>query len=470
MTASPDPPQPARRYSFSPLEKRGVLLGLEAGQVVTLVTGVLASLVVSRMTPGPVRVPVTLVLLGATAGAALCHISGRTLLGWMPLMTRWLVRLASAPGLSAEPEAGRVPGAATGRLPGPVRGQAALASGVSLVQVPAEPGGQEIGMWRDSRFGTLGAVLPVKGTSFALLDPDVQVQRLDAWRAVLGMLARPGSPLHRVQWVQASAPDGPLRAPIPAHHDPGAGAGGRARDSYVALVERAGPATQVHEVWIALAVGAVRRAGPDGAKAVDALLREVRLLAGQLRAAGLQTADPLKGDEIAALIGRPMAVKEEWSALRVDHNWHATYWVAEWPRVEVPPDFLSPLLMAEGQRSVSVVMSPVPPSRAVREARSARTADLADAELRSRAGFLTSARRQREADGAVRREGELADGHAEYRFSGYVTVTASDRAELDVACAETEHAAESARLELRRLYGRQAESFTWTLPLARGLA
>ena len=42
-------------------------------------------------------------------------------------------------------------------------------------------------------------------------------------------------------------------------------------------------------------------------------------------------------------------------------------------------------------------------------------------------------------------------------------------AELDVACAEIEQAARPANLDLRRLYGQQAEAFTWTLPLGRGL-
>ena len=70
----------------------------------------------------------------------------------------------------------------------------------------------------------------------------------------------------------------------------------------------------------------------------------------------------------------------------------------------------------------------------------------------------------------LRREAELADGHADYRFSGYVTVSASDRMGLDTACAEIEQAASQARLELRRLYGRQEEAFTWTLPLGRGLS
>jgi hypothetical protein len=114
-------------------------------------------------------------------------------------------------------------------------------------------------------------------------------------------------------------------------------------------------------------------------------------------------------------------------------------------------------------------MAPVPPERAAREVRSARTADVADEELRSRAGFLPSARRGREADGVVQREAELAEGHAEYRYSGYVTVTAANPTELAAACIEAEQRAQASHLELRRLYGRQAEAFTWTLPLARGL-
>jgi hypothetical protein len=69
----------------------------------------------------------------------------------------------------------------------------------------------------------------------------------------------------------------------------------------------------------------------------------------------------------------------------------------------------------------------------------------------------------------LRRETELADGHAEYRFTGYVTVTGSDRDELEAACVETQQAAQRAQLELCRLYGRQEEAFTWTLPLGRGL-
>ena len=67
------------------------------------------------------------------------------------------------------------------------------------------------------------------------------------------------------------------------------------------------------------------------------------------------------------------------------------------------------------------------PSRAARQVAQARTADLADGELRRRGGFLVTARHTREKESVEDRDHELADGHAQFRFSGYVTVTTDTR-------------------------------------------
>jgi hypothetical protein len=120
-------------------------------------------------------------------------------------------------------------------------------------------------------------------------------------------------------------------------------------------------------------------------------------------------------------------------------------------------------------RSVSVVMEPVAPSVAVRKVEAARTTDIADEQTRTRTGFVTTARKRLQQEATVRREQELANGHAEIRFAGYATVSAPDEEALERSCAELEHAAQQARLELVRLYGQQAEAFTFTLPLGRGL-
>jgi len=166
----------------------------------------------------------------------------------------------------------------------------------------------------------------------------------------------------------------------------------------------------------------------------------------------------------------PMAMEEEWSLVRVDGMVHVTYWVAEWPRTEVRSDFLAPLLLGSARATLSLVMEPLGPDVAVRKVEASRTADLADAELRRRGGFISTARHARESEVLARREVELADGHASFRYSGFITVSAPSVPELVSACDTVQHAAGQCRLALRRLYGDQASAYTCTLPLGRGLA
>ena len=49
----------------------------------------------------------------------------------------------------------------------------------------------------------------------------------------------------------------------------------------------------------------------------------------------------------------PMVVEPTWDAVHTDATWHTTYWIAEWPRVDVTPDFLGPLLFSPLRRSIS---------------------------------------------------------------------------------------------------------------------
>ena len=116
-----------------------------------------------------------------------------------------------------------------------------------------------------------------------------------------------------------------------------------------------------------------------------------------------------------------------------------------------------------------MTMAPVAPLRASRAAEHARPSGVADAELRRRHGFAVTARARRDHDGVLRREAELALGHASYRFSGFVTVAAAERDELDRSCEAVERAATLAQLELRRLYGAQDHGLLASLPAGRGL-
>jgi hypothetical protein len=214
------------------------------------------------------------------------------------------------------------------------------------------------------------------------------------------------------------------------------------------------------------------------------LRTEVRALRAQMTSVGLVCEGVLDGRGAAAALGGfllpdlvrhpgahpwPLAVEEHWADVHADLSWHRTYWVAEWPRSRVGPDFLSPLLVGTGRRSFSVVMAPVPPERAVRDAESSRTAQLADAQLRAQGGFLETAQQRRRAEAVEGRESELADGRGSFELAGYVSVSADDKPGLEEACAQLERAAGAAKLCLRTLYGQQKEALTWALPFGRGL-
>ena len=77
-------------------------------------------------------------------------------------------------------------------------------------------------------------------------------------------------------------------------------------------------------------------------------------------------------------------------------------------------------------------------------------------------------RARSEDETVLRREAELAAGHAAFRFSSYVTVSASERDVLERSCREVVHAAALCGLDLRRLYGDQAAALCFTLPTGRG--
>jgi hypothetical protein len=461
------------RYSFPPLAKRGVLLGLDGIQLATIGVGAFVALVVHAVLQGTPGTVAAVLVFGFCAVGAIWPCSGRPIVAWTPVVACWIGTRLRGAILSDAPLDGTA--SALRERTGPA--QVTAPPGIALIFDRGGPGESDLGLVHDRLEHRWAAVVPVAGRSFSLMDSIQQVQVLEAWRAVLGAVARPGSPVARLQWIVRTSPSPSCAVPRGAQPAP-------AVDSYLSFAAATASSMLRQEAWLVVAVTGGRR---EGGRSIEILRRELRLLQGQLRSVDIAPGAPLGIGQLrglvaapfrgAPVIGRylpdsgswPMALREGWGSVQADGNWHATFWISEWPRVDVGPDFLGPLLTSTAQRTVSLIMAPVATERALREARSARTADVADAELRSRAGFLSSARREKEAEGAVQREAELAAGHSEFRFSGYVTVSDSTAEGLMAACAEVEHSAQSSRLELRRLFGRQREALTWTQPFGRGL-
>jgi hypothetical protein len=494
-----------RRYRFGPLERRALVGPLRGGQVAVLAAGALVGVGALYAMRSAVGLVVALLALGAAAAAIGVPIEGRTPEEWAPVLGRWLARRrrAEAGWRSRTPAAG-----ARLRSDGETEHELSLPPALEGIELLAAPYGTErVGVVEDRRAGTFTAAIAVQAGAFALRDAAEQERALAAWGEVLGSCARDGSPLRRLQWIEQTLPGGgeELAAHFQSHRDRAVPLDSDLVRSYVELVESAAPRSTEHEVLIALQIdqrrGAreLRRLGGGRDAACRLVLREAEGLAERLAGAEVSVSGLLRPRQYAAAIrdafdpfGRasrsraslaqgaregvepalmgPLAEQTRWSHYRSDSAFHSTYWISTWPRSDVGPMFMAPLLMqTSALRAVSVTIEPVPYSLAMRRAEAAQTAELAEEINRGRQGFASTARIRRRQQATSRREEELADGHAEMRWAGTLRTAARSVEELEGARSEVEHAAQLARLGLEPFWGEQDAAFANTLPLCRGL-
>jgi Putative type VII ESX secretion system translocon, EccE len=484
-------------YCFGPLERRGILGPVRLGQALILGFGGLLAIILLDQAPTAGGALLAIVVFALTVAIAVTPIGSRTVEEWSPIVLAFAARKLTR-------QAGFV-------SPIPVRGFRLGRSGPGSLEpaAPAPLGGVRIldAAYRDRTIGVLAegtrrltTVLACRVVSFSLLDPGAQERRLARWGLVLSGAA--STAIRRIQWVERTAPaqGDELARWLYAERDPAVPLRGTPMiESYLELIGTTSRVTQEHEILLGVQVDGrrVRGHGPDAVG--EALIEETERVAHALEAAEvtvlgalspgqlartLRTAfDPYARTELATLEATdhtrdglaeahawPLGCEEGWDHYRSDGAMHATYWIGGWPRVDVSPMFMDALLGRSGVvRTVAVTFEPIPPERSTREVEAAITRDQADRELRHRFGQSETARQRQAQDATVRRESELAAGHAEVRLAGFVTVSGRDRAELRRASAEVlEHAAR-ARLQLHCLYGQQADAFTFTLPLCRGL-
>jgi hypothetical protein len=372
-----------------------------------------------------------------------------------------------------------------------------------------------LGVAKDRRAGTYTAAICVQCRAFELLSPEERQQRLEEYGGVLAALARDDSPLRRISWVERALPGDPdalggyllkAKRDDASLEDPP-----YELVSYLRLIGRAGHVAEEHELLFALQIDArrpaarrpVARLGGGDLGAMAVLAGEVGRLIELLDGAGITPTGVLTRRGLAVAIrdgydpwGRrqrhrdqdpaveygaaphnaaPIARDEHWSHLRADGALHCTLWVAEWPRIDVRAVFLQPLLMrADTTRTVAVCMELVGPARAIRKAERAMTEAATEDSLRGRIGQRTSQRQRQREHAASRQEAELAQGHANVRYSAFVTVSVPDtgadaRDELEAAVSRVDLQAKAAPLRLERMWGQQALGFTFGLPLCRGL-
>ncbi|MGI8411509.1 MAG: SCO6880 family protein [Solirubrobacteraceae bacterium] len=492
-------------YRFGPLERRGILGPVRAGQAAMLAIGGLLAILVLDHDPTVTGALLGTVLFGAAVALAVTPLGTRTAHEWAPIAGAFAFRHARR--------------ATRFTSPVPARGMLARRRGVKdrTVEIeatapvpPAALRGVRIldAAYRDRPLGALSecsgrrltAVLACRVVAFSLLDADAQERRLARWGLVLSGTA--STAIRRIQWVERTAPaqGDELARWVHGERDPAVPLRGTAMiESYLELIGTTARVTQEHEILVAIQVDGARVRDRGADVVVRALVEQIERVAQGLEAAevtvlgalsagqlarALRTAfDPYARAELAALDSVdstrdglaaanawPLGAREAWDHYRSDGAVHATYWIGGWPRIDVSPMFMDALLgRSSAVRTVAVTFEAIPSERSTREVEASITRDQADRELRHRFGQSETARQRQAQESTLRREAELAAGHSEVRLAGFVTVSGRDLDDLRRSSSEVlEHAAR-ARLECHRMYGQQADAFSFTLPLCRGL-
>ncbi|MGH8876511.1 MAG: SCO6880 family protein, partial [Stackebrandtia sp.] len=359
---------------------------------------------------------------------------------------------------------------------------------------------------------TYTAVARINFSGIGLADSDHRDRRVDGWGALLASLCTEGNAIVRMQVMQRIVPES--GAALRGWHDEHLS--NDAPDAAAAVTEgllsTATLATSHRETFLAFtmdaarAPGAIKTAGGGTTGASIVLTRQLRALVPQIAAADLHVETWLGPRDLAEVIRtafdphatNPLAERRAHDAGPEEdgpqagvapgaagpfgaesqrgtyiHNGAAsvTYWVADWPRSEVHPTVLGPLL-AEGvhRRAFSLHYEPLPPRAAEREVMRERTSRDVAVRMRQRTGQIVPEHERVALARAEAQDAERASGHGLARNTGYITVTVTDTGDLDDACAALEADAAAARIELHRMWFAEDIGFACcALPLGYGI-
>ena len=498
----------ARTYAGWQHEKVHFLLGLSGRRAALLGAAVFLGLqpIASGHLAGVFLTwPLALVLAACTYA----RVAGRTLDEWIITMVSFrLLKLARkttflagafTPGRGCEAPRLDLPGVLA-----PLR-----------ILTGQDGNGDEIAVLHHPHARTFTAVAAVEAAGLGLLEVERAEAMVAAWGEVLASLCTENQPITRVQFVSRSVPQtvGALRSWHTEHLDPAAPlASVMANET---LLAGSAPATCRRLTWIAIsldarrAVTAIRAAGGGEAGACRVLEQQVRALRPLLAGAGITVNRWLDVPEISEAIrtgfdprsaavldarraeatelavrgqsptvragvdpslAGPAAAEAAWSSYRHDGAVSVSYAVHAWPISPVHATALAALLAdTQHRRSFSFMIEPLGPRAAQKAVMAEKTKREVSLRLRARTGQAASASEQVALGRADAQDLEHAHGSGLARFTGYLTVTVEDPAELAEACVQAEAGAALVGIELRRMYGAQDTGFALTLPVGLGL-
>jgi hypothetical protein len=467
--------------------RRGIgLFGLGAGGTVAVLAALVVLIIVTAVSPAALLYVAPPVLIGGAAGLA--RVGGEPLALAALRRARW--RYASRREYTRYRVAVVAGHSPAWRLPGVL---------APLALLDAEDGyGGRYGLVLDRRSGTMTATLRVIPASTWLADrsdADAWVANWGGWLASLGYL--PALRHVTVTIDTAPEPGTALADSVAAALDPAAPLAARQIMGQLVAAAPAAAADVDTRVSITFDPKAAPSA-PDGIPAAAAEAgRMLHGLESALSTCGVtvlgratcpeiagvvRTAfDPAARGEVNRLLapaggepGRgltwaeagPVGADEEPGCYRHDSGISVSWAWSEAPRSNVTADVLA-RLVAPGRypKRVSLQYRPFSASEATRVLESEVNAAQFRAVYKHRTGRDETARDSYDQARARRAAAEEAAGAGVCLVSMYVTVTVGSDAELPRAAAETEAAAESSRIRLRRMTYAQAAGFAATLPV-----
>jgi hypothetical protein len=193
-----------RRYRFGPLERRGVIGSLRPAQVIVMAASLGGSVILLRTVSSGVGVVAALALSLLAAGVCFWPIGGRSAEAWLPIVGRNSARVVFGDRVQRSPAPQAGVWSAVGGRPESVAALPAVGRELQLLAAPFR--GEMVGVFKDQRARSYTAVLAVRVASFGLLDRSEQEARQAGWGSVLAGLAREGSPVSRIQWLERTVP------------------------------------------------------------------------------------------------------------------------------------------------------------------------------------------------------------------------------------------------------------------------
>ncbi|MEV6986485.1 SCO6880 family protein [Sphaerisporangium sp. NPDC051017] len=511
MSTRTESSTPASRTYFGwQEEKVAFIFGLSGRRAAMLGIGVLAAawpLAASDFRQGAVCWPVAAVLITL----AFVRIAGRTVDEWITaavsyglLRSRDQHKFASA---AFAPRSKTRPGApAPMDLPG-------ILAPLTILEADFGNGGT-IAVAHNRYERTFTAVARIRFPGIGLVDSSRRDLRVAGWGGLLSGLCTEGNPIVRVQALQRLVPESgaALRRWHADHLNDEAPP--LARQITEILLATSTLASSQREAFLAFtmdhkrAASQIRAAGGGAAGAAVVLVRQLKALTSAISGADLQVEGWLDPRELAevlrtafdphsarvladqragamaavgdrqyglpgvdpALAG-PAAAEAKPGSYAHDGAHSVSYVVHDWPRNQIYSTALAPLL-GEGdhRRAFSLHIEPLGPRKAEQEVMRERTARDVAIKMRQRTGQIVPEHEQAALDRARAQDRERAAGHGLVRFSAYVTVTVTDPASLDDACAALEADAAAARISIRRMWMAQDIGFALgALPLGMGL-